>query len=69
MDIKFLKGTFHLGYAYRAGDTTGSLPDELAKELISTGYAIPQGIKKRPDVMPEVKTTHITRAKKRPIKK
>ena len=61
MDIKFLKGTFHLGYAYRAGDTTGSLPDETAKELIKTGYAIPQGLKKRPTIKPEVKTTHITR--------
>lgn len=71
MDIKLLKGTFHFGYAYRAGDTTGAVPDEIAKEWIKTGYAIPVGIKERPvkEQKPEVKTTVITRSKNRPVKK
>ena len=65
MDIKFLKGVFHFGYAYRAGDTTGSLPDKVAKEFIATGYAVPAGLKKRPEKPPEAKVqTTVVRKKK-----
>jgi hypothetical protein len=72
MDIKFLRGTMHLGYAYRAGDTTGSLPDEKAREFIASGYAIPVELKKRPEkpsvkkpAKAKVETTVIERKKKR----
>ena len=63
MHIRILKGTFHLGYAYRAGDTTKSLPDEIAKELVAGGYAVPMELKKRP-VKAKVETTVIERKKK-----
>jgi len=65
MHIRILKGTFHLGYAYRAGDTTKSLPDDEAKKLVAGGYAVPVELKKRP-VKPEkaeVQTTDIRKKK------
>lgn len=65
MHIRILRGTFHLGYAYRAGDTTKSLPDEIAKELIASNYAVPMELKKRP-VKPakaKVETTDIRKKK------
>jgi len=47
MEIKFIRGTFHLGYAYRAGDTAGSLPDDVVKMLVEGGYAVPAKLKTR----------------------
>jgi hypothetical protein len=67
MDIKFIRSPLHLGYAYRAGDTTGSLPDEIAKILVSDGYAVPL-ISERPKRLdPEVHTTQIKRRKKNEV--
>ena len=63
MHIKILRGTMHLGYAYRAGDTPTQVPDKTAKELINSGYAVPMELKKRP-VKAVVKDTNIGRKKK-----
>jgi len=68
MNVKFIRGTFHLNLAYRAGDTA-KLNDELAKKLIEAKYAVLNEPRKRKEVKPEVKTTEITRSKKRPVKK
>jgi len=69
MNIVFLRAAHGLGYAYKAGATTGSLPDEVAQMLIDGGYAKLVGVKKRPkEKKPEVKTTHVTRSRKRPVK-
>jgi len=68
MKVKFIRGTFHLGYAYRAGDTA-SLPEEVAERFIKGKYAILNEERKRKEVKPKVQTTQITRAKKRPVKK
>jgi len=63
MKVKFLKGTFHLGYAHRAGDTA-DYPEDIAKRFIKGGYAVLAGERQR-----KVKTTQVTRSKKRPVKK
>jgi len=70
MDIKIIRATHSLGWAYKAG-MTARLPDEVAKELIEGGYAIPVEGKRRPkkEVKPEVLTTQVTRSRKRPVKK
>lgn len=68
MVIKFLRGAFHLGYAYRAGDVAVSLPEEVCKELIEGKYAIEHSLRKRPEKKPEkakVQTTDIKRDKER----
>jgi len=65
MKVKFIKGTFHLGYAYRAGDGA-NLPDEVAKKFIEGKYAIPQ--EERKEREPIVEKTVISRAKKRTVK-
>jgi hypothetical protein len=66
MNIKFIKSPIPLGYAYRAGQGAGSLPDHVAQKMIDDGYAILIEKKERPkEVKPEVKTTQITRARKR----
>jgi hypothetical protein len=68
INVKFLRGTFHLGLAHRAGDTA-NLNDDLAKRLIEGKYAVENIKRQRKEVKPEVKTTQITRSRKRPVKK
>jgi hypothetical protein len=68
INVKFLRGTFHLGLAHRAGDTA-NIDDDLAKRLIDGGYAIENIKKRRKEVEPKVETTQITRSRKRPVKK
>ena len=63
MHIRILKGTFHLGYAYRAGNETKTLADDKCKELIAGDYAVAVKLKKRP-VKAKVETTVIERKKK-----
>lgn len=64
MDIKFIRGVAHLGYAYRAGQGAGSLPDEKAKWFIEHGYAIEVKDKPRPKrVRPKVQDTAVKKAR------
>lgn len=69
MDIKIIRSTIGLGWAYKAG-MTARLPDEVAQQLIDGGFAVEVIKKERPkQVKPEVKTTQVTRSRKRPVKK
>ena len=69
MNIKFIRGTIHLGYAHRAGDTA-NYPDEVAKRFVESGYAVENETRKRKaGEQKQVKTTQQTRSKKRPVKK
>ena len=68
MDIKIIRSTIGLGWAYKAG-MTARLPDKVAQELIDGGYAIQAKKQERPkEVKPKVKTTQVTRSRKRPVK-
>lgn len=61
MKVRILRGTLHLGYAYRPGEANP--PDDIAKILIAAKLAVPIA-EKRPEptvVTAEVKATETTK--------
>jgi hypothetical protein len=69
MVIRFLRSPIGLGYAYRPGETTKSLPDDVCKMMVEQKIAVVVPDEKPKRKPPVVKTAVITKTENTAVKR